>query len=220
MVGHAHLVNKQYRNARKTFSHILMNKDLGPKDPYALVSNGNLCLRQAADDPAQKETHIKRAVENFCYALHYQPNNIRAATGIAIAYARSGLNEEAKEIFNVLQGCAPLDLDIVLNAAHVLVSTNEVQLAISLYESVLKKQGGKNSDILSALARTHYITAKTNLDPISMLKAKDYISKAIELEPQNDTFKFNQALIWQQYAYVLVYIDSNNRINNHPKKGI
>jgi tetratricopeptide (TPR) repeat protein len=150
--------------------------------------------------------HIKRSVEFFYTALHNQPNNIRAASGIAIAYALSGLFEESKDIFNQLQGVSPLDLDIVLNAAHVLVSTNQHQPAISLYESLLRKsRTAHNADILTALARTHYIIAKTDMDPDSMKKAEKFVSDAMISEPNNDKHLFNHALIMQQYAYILVF---------------
>jgi tetratricopeptide (TPR) repeat protein len=212
MVAHTHLLKKSYRSARKTFEHI--NRDLDRHDGYALCGVGNEWLRIALDEPdrEKREPHIKRAVEYFCIALKHRPNNIRATAGIAVAYAQTGHPEEASQIFNQLQGSAPKDLSVILNAAHVLVSTGKVQTAIGLYESLLKKPSASlNPDILTAIARSHYITAKTNVDPLSIVKAREYVEKAKNLAPNDKSHLFNLALTMQAYADILNKIPAEKR---------
>ena len=201
MVAQTHLEKKQYKSARKAYEKVL--RELDKHDIYALCGTGNLCLRFALDDPNQRAVHTKRAVEFFGIALRSQPNCIPAAAGIAIAYAQSGHSQEAIEIFNQIQGSATSDRDVVLNTAHLLVILDKVPSAISLYESLLKKAEKPDPVVLSALARGHFILGRTNLDPVSMKKAREYVEKALEAAPGDQIHLFNLALVKQLSAQVL-----------------
>jgi hypothetical protein len=89
-------------------------------------------------------------------------------------------------------------------AAHVLLENKQFLPAITLYESILKKNGFKNDDqVLKALARAHYIVAKTNKDVDAMRTARRYIQRAVHVNPCDKTNFFNLALLEQQMATVL-----------------
>ncbi len=104
------------------------------------------------------------------------------------------------------------DPSLSLLAAHVLVETKQFHQAITLYESILKMSGDKNDDnVLKALARVHYIVAKTNKDVDAMKIARKYIQRAVHINPFDKANFFNMALLEQQMASTLNEQSLENR---------
>lgn len=210
LIGHSQLKENEFRSARKAFEHVI--RELDRHDSFALCCTGNLCLRFAVEDPKQKDIHLKRAVEFFCIALRHEPKNVRAAAGIAIAYAIGKRFEVALEIFHQLQGQIADDKDILLNAAYIQVILGKIDAAVHLYEVVMKKDGHvRDPQVLAAAARAHYIGAKTNLDPEGIKKALVYLLEAAALEPSNNVHRYNIALLRQQNAQILTQLPPENR---------
>lgn len=122
--------------------------------------------------------HFSRSIEYFCKALSVEPKSVHAAAGIAIAYAETQKYQDACTVFNQIQEMAPGDSNFTLLAAHTLVENGQINLAIGLYETVLKKTAFKNdATVLPAISRAYYILAKTSKDMDAMKLALSYIQK-------------------------------------------
>ncbi|KAI8901967.1 hypothetical protein BC833DRAFT_575185 [Globomyces pollinis-pini] len=210
MIANQHFKLKSYRAARKSFEKVL---EYDKYNLYALSGAGNICLILANRDqnPANREMHFMRCIEFFCKCISIEKANAYAAGGLAIAYAEKAKYNESRDVSNQIMEAAPGNVQMTLNAAHVLVEQGQIHPAILLYESILKK-GGQMNDvlILLSMSRAYYILSKTtSADPkdISapeyMKSALKYISMAIHIDPSNKALYFNLALIQQQYCILL-----------------
>ncbi|KAJ3128608.1 protein required for normal CLN1 and CLN2 G1 cyclin expression [Physocladia obscura] len=188
------------RDSRKTFEEVLQKAD--KHDHYALCNIGNIYLVIARFDPKQKELHVKKALEFFDKAVRVDSKNIFGATGVGICLAELGHFESARDVFTqVLEGAVNMP-SVSINLAHVLVELGQTKLAIMHYERVLKKTAEKTY-VLQCLARVYYIVAKTEKDPVSMLKSLNCIQRAIRNDPGKSALWYDLALVKQQYAQIM-----------------
>ncbi len=138
-----------------------------PSDLRALLWLGRLLLMTNQFDEARQV---------FEQATKTSPQDMRSWNGLFTYYLRSGEKEHARQVLESIRQEAKLDaveLDLVLGQAH--LRLGESTEAMRLF-AALRDQAPNRADVHLQLARLYLETDRE--------KAKEYLEKAIELDPK------------------------------------
>ncbi|TPX44148.1 hypothetical protein SeLEV6574_g04678 [Synchytrium endobioticum] len=199
--------HKESKSSRDLFQKIIKDS-IDRVDPYSLCGAGNVTLSFARTDYKNQQAHIKTAFEYFNKALKVDGLCLYAVMGIANVFAESEHYKEASDIYQQILDTPgvpqPLAIQATLNHAHVLYSLTLYKQAIAKYQSILHNVfKDSNPELNNFIARCYYTMAKRERDPQMMLTALHHIQKANKLNPSDQSYTYNIAMVKQQYASVL-----------------
>lgn len=190
---------------QKHYKHSLVDYD--KHDTYSLIGLGNLYLSIAREirvnssaDAEKKEKTYFKAAELFDKALQIDGSNAYAAQGVAIILAETKRAEIALPIFGKVRETLN-DISIYINMGDCLVELKEYSKAIECYEIAQQRFGKQNdAQLMTLLGRAWYARGMRERNLVALKQALKYSEKAMELSPENASFKFNVAFVKFQIA--------------------
>ncbi|TPX31427.1 hypothetical protein SmJEL517_g05256 [Synchytrium microbalum] len=207
--------HKETKAARDLYQK-LGKDNIDRTDPYGLCGAGNATLSFARADYKNRPGHLKTAFEYFNKALKHEKTCIYAIVGIANLFAESEHYKDASDVYQQVLDTAGVPPAVIvtatLNHAHVLYNLGLHKQAIAKYESVLHSTyKDHNAELSNFIARCCFAIAKQTHDPQMMLAALEHIRKATKLDPNNNSYRYNIAMVQQQYAHTLNSAPSHKR---------
>eukprot|EP00005_Dracoamoeba_jomungandri_P008714 CAMPEP_0174270756 /NCGR_PEP_ID=MMETSP0439-20130205/45618_1 /TAXON_ID=0 /ORGANISM="Stereomyxa ramosa, Strain Chinc5" /LENGTH=1018 /DNA_ID=CAMNT_0015360281 /DNA_START=21 /DNA_END=3074 /DNA_ORIENTATION=+ len=196
LLGNLHLHKEEWLPAQKKFEYILSKSDTA-KDPYALLSLGNIYYTAKFDkhDKSRMERYLSHAFKYYWQVIRQDPTNIYAANGLGIILAEKSYLAQAKEFFIKVREATSDMPDVWVNLAHIYLSQGQFVNAIKMYQNCLRKfYDNKEPTILLFLAKAYYEFGK-------MEDCKRALLKAIHLTPENFQLWYNLALSQQKNAH-------------------
>ena len=175
---------------------------------YAQVALANIYLDSAPvkeregkrEDPEKvnkRRKNLGRAYDLYKEVLEKNPRNMWAANGIGCILAmKSDGMKDASKIFSMVQELALADGIHMpyaeINLAHTYLDEGSYVPAAKLYNNVNTKfYSGENVGLLLSIGRTLY-------DNHEFAECKTVLSRAAELEPNNEQVKFDVAVVMQK----------------------
>ena len=126
----------QWSLAQSAFERIL---EQHPKDPYALLSLGNLYYAAKFENKEKDAKYTKLAQDFFWKALQIDPKNIFAANGLGIIEAEQGNIQLAKDIFIKVREATDSVPSLWVNLGHVYLLEKQYDSAIKMYQNCLQR---------------------------------------------------------------------------------
>ncbi|KAI9493671.1 hypothetical protein BDB00DRAFT_822072 [Zychaea mexicana] len=214
MIGQAQATINE-RLCKRAFEKVL--KDCDKNDVYTHVALGNYhasVARELKGDKNKKQRADSYKLANgfFSQALKRDPKNTYAANGLAIILADNGHIDQARDLFNQVHESAPSNPCISVNIGHIFAEQKQFQQAVVMYENAIKRyRDEKDTNLFLYLARTQFLLARSEKDPVIMLKSLRNSEKALNLNPQDRTTLYNIALVQQSYCQLLADLPKEQR---------
>ncbi|EMC97032.1 hypothetical protein BAUCODRAFT_68395 [Baudoinia panamericana UAMH 10762] len=188
-------------------------------DMYSLVGMGNLHLavaremrRETDQDKDRRSKTYMRAVEFFDKVLTLDPRNAFAAQGLGIAMAEDKKDTNAAiQIFSkVRESLKGLSGSVHLNLGHVFAEMRQWSRSIENYELALSRSAKERADgkpdpqILACLGRVWLMRGRQEKKLEAYQTSLDLSKQALELAPENVSFRFNVAFVQIQLTQLLI----------------
>ena len=161
----------------------------------------------------QGNNQIKKSIEGFNLALHYDPENLAAMNNLANSYKSLNYNDKAEEIYKKILKKDPNNIKCLNNFANLMKKLRDLKSAKKFLLRALEIEN-KNTDILFNLAECYQSLGELdqakenaykilNLQPnhsaahrfISLIinhgHDKSHLSKIIEIEKSDNFKKFS-----------------------------
>ena len=192
LMGNIHMEKREYHAAQRKFERILEKSN--SRDPYALISLGNMYYMARSERKEKKDSYMKYAADSYLMVLKHDNNNLYAANGIGMIFAEEGRLGAAGDIFTGVREGTNAMPDVLVNLAHIYVARGDFQKAITLYENAMRKYYKNNHPKLNLyLSKAHFEAHEYD-------QAQQYLRKCMEIWPEKKTLKFNLALISEAKA--------------------
>eukprot|EP00946_MAST-07B_sp_MAST-7B-sp1_P005307 g5307.t1 len=173
------------------------------KDPYALVSLGNIDFAHASA-ALGKEQHrtlssdtkqrLQASLLMFKKVLDQDGKNAYAANGIGMVLAELGHREKAAKIFSAVNETMPNMLQSRVNLAHLHMSNGRYAAACQLYELCAERcLPEKRAEYLMCLARAQTSAGKSETTMFDA--ALETMGKIKDIAPNDPNLGFNHAIV-------------------------
>lgn len=175
-------------------------------DAYALISLATIYCVMARElkgtkDSEKKKKYSIRAIELLTKVLSLDPKNVFAAQGLAIVYIENKELDKGLEILRKIKDSLN-DISVYLNLGHVFAETKQYASSVENYELALSRYtDGKDSNILTFLARSWYLRAAAEKNFAYYKIAIDYADRALNASAgTKSSLLFNLAFVQFQAA--------------------
>jgi len=125
----------------------------------------------------QGNNQVKKSIESFNLALHYDPENLAAMNNLANSYKFLNYNDRAEEIYEKILKKEPNNIKCLNNFANLKKKLRDFNLAKQLLFKASEIEN-KNIDILYNLAECYQSLGQLD-------QAKEYAYKILNLQPNH-----------------------------------